>query len=195
MRVHLCTNATGYKDIDVILKQICDGQCNIKMLMISISQDCLNSNNVSCPVCQTFKSSTSHIDLSCTFSIVFHKGPENGDLWTERGDRFQAVFSKDVVRLRADGRLKAGEWVKALQDAVEAQRPARREGEDDGAEVVEGAPGLQGVLLRSIQTGQRQKTERGTASQTAVGHHQFPQSAHLFGCGEGAHGAELQMCR
>lgn len=102
---------------------------------------------------------------SCT---AIQHGPENGDLWTERGDRFQAVFSKDVVRLRADGRLKAGEWVKALQDAVEAQRPARREGEDDGAEVVEGAPGLQGVLLRSRPARDRKQREAQRAKRQSV---------------------------
>lgn len=98
---------------------------------------------------------------SCT---SIQHGP---DLWTERGDCFQAVFSKDVVRLRADGQMKAEEWVKALQEAVGVQRPTQR-GEEEEAEVVEGAPGLQGVLLRSRPSRDRKQREAQRAKRQSV---------------------------
>ncbi|XP_072301386.1 pleckstrin homology domain-containing family M member 3 [Eucyclogobius newberryi] len=102
---------------------------------------------------------------SCT--SVQH-GP---DLWTERADCFQAVFSKEAVRLRADGQSKAEEWVRALQGAVEEQRPAHRaarSGEEEQAEVVEGAPGLQGVLLRSRPSRDRKHREAQRAKRQSV---------------------------
>uniref|UniRef100_A0A8C6WZI2 Pleckstrin homology domain containing, family M, member 3 n=1 Tax=Neogobius melanostomus TaxID=47308 RepID=A0A8C6WZI2_9GOBI len=69
------------------------------------------------------------------------------DLWTERSDCFQAVFSKEVVRLRADGQSKAEEWEAA---------------------VVERAPGLQGVLLRSRPNRDRKLREAQRAKRQSV---------------------------
>lgn len=102
---------------------------------------------------------------SCT---SIQHGP---DLWTERSDCFQVVFSKEVVRLRADGQSKAEEWVRALQGAVEEQRPPPRAGgggEEEEAEVVEGAPGLQGVLLRSRPNRDRKQREAQRAKRQSV---------------------------
>ncbi|XP_033843468.1 pleckstrin homology domain-containing family M member 3 isoform X1 [Periophthalmus magnuspinnatus] len=94
------------------------------------------------------------------------------DLWTERADCFQAVFSKEVVRLRADGRTKAEEWVRALHGAVEEQRPTQRTAgggaEEEEAEVVEAAPGLQGVLLRSRPSRDRKQKEAQRAKRQSV---------------------------
>ncbi|KAK7938547.1 hypothetical protein WMY93_001873 [Mugilogobius chulae] len=110
-----------------------------------------------------------------TLQVFPQKGEHGPDLWTERADCFQAVFSKEVVRLRADGQSKAEEWVRALQGAVEEQRPAHRaaagaeeEEEEEGAEVVEGAPGLQGVLLRSRPSRDRKHREAQRAKRQSV---------------------------
>ena len=91
-------------------------------------------------------------------------------MWTERSDCFQAVFSKVVVRLRADGQSKAAEWVRVLQGAVEEQRPAQGgEGaEEEEAEVVEGVPGQQGVLLRSRPNRDRKQREAQRAKRQSV---------------------------
>lgn len=89
--------------------------------------------------------------LSACSAVQQDQAPENGEEWTGGGDCFQVVFPKEVLRLRADDQLKAQEWVEALQEAVGAQRPAEEEGG-------EGAPGLQGVLLRTkpSRRGQRE---------------------------------------
>lgn len=102
---------------------------------------------------------------SCT---AIQHGP---DLWTERSDCFQAVFSKEVVRLRADGQSKAEEWVRALQEVMVEQRPSQRGrvgGDEEEAEVVEGAPSLQGVLLRSRPHRDRKQREAQRAKRQSV---------------------------
>nr|XP_057937275.1 pleckstrin homology domain-containing family M member 3 isoform X1 [Doryrhamphus excisus]XP_057937276.1 pleckstrin homology domain-containing family M member 3 isoform X1 [Doryrhamphus excisus] len=75
-----------------------------------------------------------------------HPDPEREEPWTDQGDRFRATFPDDVLRLRADTKLKAQEWMEAMREAVDAQRPAHVEGS---------APALQGVLLRSRERRQR----------------------------------------
>ncbi|KAJ0070603.1 hypothetical protein NL108_016789 [Boleophthalmus pectinirostris] len=104
---------------------------------------------------------------SCT---SIQHGP---DLWTQRADCFQVVFSKEMVRLRADGQTKAEEWVRALQGAAEEQRPAQRMAgggaeDEEEAEVVEAAPGLQGVLLRSRPSRDRKQREAQRAKRQSV---------------------------
>ncbi|XP_042282178.1 pleckstrin homology domain-containing family M member 3 isoform X1 [Thunnus maccoyii] len=101
--------------------------------------------------------------VSC-LAVQKDQEPENGAPWTDRGDCFQAVFSKNVLRLRADDQLKAQEWVEALQEAVGAQRPAQEEAGDLG----EGAPGLQGVLLRSKPSRERRQREAQRAKRQSV---------------------------
>ncbi|CAK6971747.1 pleckstrin homology domain-containing family M member 3 [Scomber scombrus] len=107
------------------------------------------------------------LQYSLASCLAVHKDqePENGEPWTDRGDCFQAVFPKDVLRLRADDQLKAQEWVEALQEAVGAQRPAQEEVADSG----EGAPGLQEVLLRSKPSRERrQQREAQRAKRQSV---------------------------
>eukprot|EP00064_Thunnus_orientalis_P017984 superscaffoldBa00003987_g18070 len=101
--------------------------------------------------------------VSC-LAVQKDQEPENGEPWTDRGDCFQAVFSKNVLRLRADDQLKAQEWVEALQEAVGAQQPAQEEGGDLG----EGAPCLQGVLLRSKPSRERRQREAQRAKRQSV---------------------------
>ncbi|XP_061548917.1 pleckstrin homology domain-containing family M member 3 [Phycodurus eques] len=74
-----------------------------------------------------------------------HSDPEAPD----QGERFQAVFTDDALRLKADTAAKAREWIEALRGAVGTRRPAWEEC---------GAPLPQGVLLRSRE--RRQKEQR-----------------------------------
>ncbi|XP_070771387.1 pleckstrin homology domain-containing family M member 3 [Enoplosus armatus] len=101
--------------------------------------------------------------VSC-LAVQHDQEPENGEPWTDRGDCFQVVFPKVVVRLRADDQLKAQEWVEVLREAVRAQRPAQEEGGESG----EGAPGLQGVLLRSKPSRDRRQREAQRAKRQSV---------------------------
>ncbi|XP_070832647.1 pleckstrin homology domain-containing family M member 3 [Chaetodon trifascialis] len=102
--------------------------------------------------------------LASCLAVQHDQEPENGEPWTDRGDCFQAVFPKEVLRLRADDQLKAQEWVEALQEAVAAQRPAQEEGVESG----EGAPSLQGVLLRSKPSRERRQREAQRAKRQSV---------------------------
>ncbi|KAE8299682.1 Pleckstrin-like proteiny domain-containing family M member 3 [Larimichthys crocea] len=102
--------------------------------------------------------------LASCLAVQHDQEPENGEPWTEKGDCFQAVFSNEVLRLRADGQLKAQEWVQALRQAVGAQRPAQEEGGESG----EGAPVLQGVLLRSKPSRERRQREAQRAKRQSV---------------------------
>ncbi|XP_065818293.1 pleckstrin homology domain-containing family M member 3 isoform X1 [Labrus bergylta] len=102
--------------------------------------------------------------LSSCSAVQHDQEPENGEQWTDRGDSFQVVFPKEVLRLRADDQIKAQEWVEALQEAVGAQRPAREEEGGPG----EGAPGLQGVLLRSKPSRERRQRDAQRAKRQSV---------------------------
>ncbi|KAM7379965.1 hypothetical protein PAMP_003296 [Pampus punctatissimus] len=92
--------------------------------------------------------------LASCLAVQKDQEPENGGPWTGTGDCFQAVFPKDVLRLRADDQFKAHEWVEALQEAVGAQRPAQG--------------GLQGVLLRSKPPRERKQREAQRAKRQSV---------------------------
>lgn len=100
---------------------------------------------------------------SCS-AVQHDQEPENGEPWTDRGDCFQIVFPKDVLRLRADDQLKAQEWMDALREVVGVQRPAQEEGGESG----EGAPALQGVLLRSKPSRERRQREAQKAKRQSV---------------------------
>ncbi|XP_071336407.1 pleckstrin homology domain-containing family M member 3 [Trachinotus anak] len=99
--------------------------------------------------------------LASCLAVQHDQEPENG---TDRRERFQVVFPKEVLRLRADDHLKALEWVETLREAVGAQRPAQEEGGVPG----EGAPGLQGVLLRSKPSRERRHREAQRAKRQSV---------------------------
>ncbi|CAL9689849.1 unnamed protein product [Knipowitschia caucasica] len=58
-------------------------------------------------------------------------------LWTQRSDCFQVVFSSEVVRLRADGQVRAQEWVSTLKGALQQLRQAT--GAEEQVEVLQGA--------------------------------------------------------
>ncbi|TMS06857.1 Pleckstrin homology domain-containing family M member 3 [Larimichthys crocea] len=123
--------------------------------------------------------------LASCLAVQHDQEPENGEPWTEKGDCFQAVFSNEVLRLRADGQLKAQEWVQALRQAVGAQRPAQEEGGESG----EGAPVLQGVLLRSKPSRERRQREAQRAKrQRALNNHPLTS---LFICNNWLINAEL----
>lgn len=102
--------------------------------------------------------------MASCFAVQHDREPENGEPCTDRGDCFQAVFPKEVLRLRADDQLKAQEWVEALRKAIGTQRPAQEEGGEPG----EGAPGLQGVLLRSKPSRERRQREAQRAKRQSV---------------------------
>ncbi|CAJ1079817.1 pleckstrin homology domain-containing family M member 3 [Xyrichtys novacula] len=102
--------------------------------------------------------------LSSCSAVQHDQEPENGEVWTEKGNCFQVVFPKEVLQLQADDQLKAQEWVEALQEAVAAQRPAQ---EEEGG-LGEGAPSLQGVLLRSKPSRERRQREAQRAKRQSV---------------------------
>nr|XP_061799153.1 pleckstrin homology domain-containing family M member 3 [Nerophis lumbriciformis] len=66
----------------------------------------------------------------------------------DHGERFQAVFAADTLRLRAETSAKALEWTEALRGAAGARRPAQEECS---------APVLQGVPLRSRERKHREQ--------------------------------------
>nr|XP_020476956.1 pleckstrin homology domain-containing family M member 3 isoform X2 [Monopterus albus] len=98
--------------------------------------------------------------VSC-LAVQQSQEPENGE---NRGECFQVAFPKEVLQLRADSRLKAQQWVEALQQTVAAQKPAQ----EGGGELGEGAPGLQGVLLRSKPSRERRQREAQRAKRQSV---------------------------
>ncbi|XP_029937500.1 pleckstrin homology domain-containing family M member 3 isoform X2 [Myripristis murdjan] len=106
--------------------------------------------------------------LSSCLAVQRDQESENGDPWTgpaaDLGDRFQAVFPKEVLKLRAESQVKAQDWVEALREAVEAQKPAQEEGGESG----EGPPSLQGVLLRSRPARERRQREAQRAKRQSV---------------------------
>ncbi|XP_040004161.1 pleckstrin homology domain-containing family M member 3 isoform X2 [Xiphias gladius] len=101
--------------------------------------------------------------LASCLAVQHDQEPENGEPWADRRERFQVVFPKEVLRLRADDHLKAQEWVHTMREAVGAQRPAQQEGGESG-----GAPGLQGVLLRSKPSRERRQREAQRAKRQSV---------------------------
>lgn len=105
-----------------------------------------------------------HYSVASCLAVQHDREAENGEPWTGRGDCFQAVFPKEVLRLRAEDQLKALEWVEALREAVGAQRPAQEEAVEEG----EGAPGLQGVLLRAKPSRERRQREAQRAKRQSV---------------------------
>ncbi|XP_037644797.1 pleckstrin homology domain-containing family M member 3 isoform X1 [Sebastes umbrosus] len=102
--------------------------------------------------------------LASCLAVRHDQEPENGEPRTDRGDCFQVVFPKEVLRLRADDQLKAQEWAEALREAVAAQRPAQEEVGESG----EGAPAIQGVLLRSKPSRERRQREAQRAKRQSV---------------------------
>ncbi|XP_076857582.1 pleckstrin homology domain-containing family M member 3 [Brachyhypopomus gauderio] len=72
--------------------------------------------------------------------------------------RFQAVFPDEVLRLRAEGELKAQDWVEALRTAVAAQRPPTDGGQPPGP----------GVLLRSRPARERRQREAQRTKRQSV---------------------------
>ncbi|KAM3607226.1 uncharacterized protein V6R79_003775 [Siganus canaliculatus] len=102
--------------------------------------------------------------LASCLAVQLDQEPDNGDLWTEGGDCFKAVFPKEVLRLRADDQIKAQEWVEALREAAGAQKPAQ----EDVGESAEGGPSLQGVLLRSKPSRERRQREAQRAKRQSV---------------------------
>lgn len=112
--------------------------------------------SVSQPVCQ-------YIMASC-LAVQHDKEPDKGEPWTVRGNCFQAVFPKEVLRLRADDQLRAQEWVQALREVVGAQRPSQENVEH----LDEGGPGIQGVLLRSKPSKERRQREAQRAKRQSV---------------------------
>ncbi|KAM4561854.1 pleckstrin homology domain-containing family M member 3 isoform 1-T2 [Fundulus diaphanus] len=102
--------------------------------------------------------------LASCLSVQQDLVPETGESWAEKGQYFQAVFPKEVLKLQADDHLKAQEWVEALRQAANAQKPAQ----DGKKEAYEGPPGLQGVLLRSKPSRDRRQREAQRAKRQSV---------------------------
>ncbi|XP_047457800.1 pleckstrin homology domain-containing family M member 3 [Mugil cephalus] len=100
---------------------------------------------------------------SCS-SVQQDQEVENGEPWADGKAFFQAVFPKEVLRLRAEDQLKAQEWVEALREAVAAQRPAQEDGRNSG----EGPSSVQGVLLRSKPSRDRRQREAQRAKRQSV---------------------------
>lgn len=105
-----------------------------------------------------------HYSLSSCLAVQHSQEPENKEAWIDRGECFQITFLKEVLRLCADNQLKAQEWVEALREAMGAQRSQHEE----GGELREGAPGLQGVLLRSKPSRERRQREAQRAKRQSV---------------------------
>lgn len=105
-----------------------------------------------------------HYSLASCMAVQHYQKPENGETWMKRGECFQVTFPKEVLRLCADSLPKAKEWVEALRDTVEAQRPAQ----DEGGELGDGGPCLQGVLLRSKPCRERRQREAQRAKRQSV---------------------------
>ncbi|XP_061580318.1 pleckstrin homology domain-containing family M member 3 isoform X2 [Cololabis saira] len=100
-----------------------------------------------------------HYSLASCAAVQQDQEPENGVPWATKGHFFQAVFPKEVVKLRADDSLKAQEWVQALHGAIIAQRPAQEE---------VSAEEPQGVLLRSKPSRDRKQREGQRAKRQSV---------------------------
>lgn len=102
--------------------------------------------------------------LSSCLAVQQDQESENGEMLTDRGECFEAVFPKEKLRLRAEDEVKAQEWVEALREAVAAQKPAAEEETESG----EVPPTLQGVLLRSKPCRDRRQRETQRAKRQSV---------------------------
>uniref|UniRef100_A0A1A7YWD2 Pleckstrin homology domain containing, family M, member 3 n=1 Tax=Iconisemion striatum TaxID=60296 RepID=A0A1A7YWD2_9TELE len=131
-------------------------QNNWRAFTFVLSRSCLQAfpteghGSVSQPVLQ--------FSLASCLAVQYDLEPDNEESGIEKGKCFQAVFSKEIVKLQADDHLKAQEWVKTLQEVVEAQRPAEEKPRDSG----EGSPGLQVVLrrLKPSRDGKQKEAQR-----------------------------------
>ncbi|XP_029968258.1 pleckstrin homology domain-containing family M member 3 isoform X1 [Salarias fasciatus] len=90
--------------------------------------------------------------------------PDSGEPWTEGAGRFQAVFSKEVLRLRAEDQPTARDWVEALREAAGVQKPPQEEGRGAG----DAPAGLQGALLRSRPSRDRRQRDAQRAKRQSV---------------------------
>lgn len=99
--------------------------------------------------------------LAACLAVQYDQDSENQESWTDRRDCFQAVFPKEVLRLRADDAFKAQEWVESLQEVVRMQRPTQEEGGGS-------APGPQGVLMRAKPCRERRLREAQRAKRQSV---------------------------
>ncbi|MEQ2302207.1 hypothetical protein AMECASPLE_004281 [Ameca splendens] len=102
--------------------------------------------------------------LASCLSVQQDLVPETGESWADKGQYFQAAFPNEVLKLQADDHIKAQEWVEALQQAVDAQQPAREDKRESG----EGPPDLQGVLFRSKPSRDRRQREAQRAKRQSV---------------------------
>lgn len=102
--------------------------------------------------------------LASCLAVQNEKELECAELLTDRGNCFQVVFPKNTLLLRADDQLKAWEWVETLREAVGTQRPTHKE----GGYLREGAPGHQGMLLRSKSSKERRQWEGHRAKRQSV---------------------------
>ncbi|CAB1328612.1 unnamed protein product [Coregonus sp. 'balchen'] len=81
---------------------------------------------------------------------------------------FQAVFPREVLRLRAESQLKAHDWVEALRTAVGAQRPQGEEGQGS-SQAQPGAVSMgTGVLLRTKPSRERRQRDAQRAKRQSV---------------------------
>lgn len=104
-----------------------------------------------------------YVMASC-LAVQHDEEADKGEPWTVRGNCFQAVFPKEVLRLRADDHLRAQEWVEALREVVGAQRPSQENVE----QADEGGTAIQGVLLRSKPSKERRQREAQRAKRQSV---------------------------
>ncbi|XP_028292229.1 pleckstrin homology domain-containing family M member 3 [Gouania willdenowi] len=114
------------------------------------------SGSVSQPVAQ--------FSLGSCLAVQQDQKPENCNLKGNRGEVFQAVFPKEVLKLRAEDQIKSQQWVEALKKVIAAQRPAKEEGKESAEE----PPNIQGVLLRSKPSRDRRQRDAQKAKRQSV---------------------------
>ncbi|CAG5865865.1 pleckstrin homology domain-containing family M member 3 isoform 1-T5 [Menidia menidia] len=102
--------------------------------------------------------------LKSCLGVRYGQELENGDLWTNKRELFQALFSKEVLTLRAEDHLRAQEWVEAMWEALGTRKPAQEEGRESG----DGPLGVHGVLLRSKPLRDRRHKEAQRAKRQSV---------------------------
>ncbi|XP_041857219.1 pleckstrin homology domain-containing family M member 3 isoform X2 [Melanotaenia boesemani] len=114
--------------------------------------------------CSSVSQPVLQYSLASCLAVQHDQDLGNREPWNDNGEIFQAVFPKMILKLRADDRLKAQEWVEVLREAAGAQRPGQEEGKEPG----EGPPGLQGVLIRSKPSRDRRQREAQRAKRQSV---------------------------